>query len=166
MNAALKCSSNVESLLDFIKVHDQSGIVDAILKNKALLDYCNEIIIVNPTRTTKISSRTFASMNDIINHVIAKSIRHRSDDSGNILASGYRQRSFCSEAELRYFRDIECYHINTLHSFFFNPIWKKLGTLFGTSRELFNLFVFCLFNSGCLFRRRVLYSSSLSADVS
>jgi hypothetical protein len=77
-----------------------------------------------------------ASLNDIVNRLIAQTIRLHNANSNNYrelncLALGYRSKSATSETEMRSFFDVECYHVNTLHAFLYKAPWFRLAEKYG-----------------------------------
>lgn len=95
-------------------------------------------------------------LKDIITRLIAQIIRsHTSNNSNyremNCIALGYRVKTTNCAAELRSFMDIECYYLNTLHSFIQTTNWVILAERFGEPviRHIFNQPAFIRCSNGC-----------------
>lgn len=66
-------------------------------------------------------------MRDVLNRVIEMDIRSTSSveyRDRNVLSLGYRSKRWHSELEIKDSIGIECYFVNTLHSFFMTRHWN------------------------------------------
>jgi hypothetical protein len=71
---------------------------------------------------------------DILHRVIEMDIRSASSinyKDRNVLSLGYRSQRWHSELEIKDTLGIECYFVNTLHSFFMNRNWDLVLSRLG-----------------------------------
>jgi hypothetical protein len=75
-----------------------------------------------------------SSVRDVLNRVIESDVRNSSSleyKDRNVLSLGYRSKRWHSELEVKDSIGIECYFVNTLHSFFMTRNWELALTRMG-----------------------------------
>lgn len=88
----------------------------------------------SPPSNVVSDSQRGSSVRDVLNRVIEMDIRKASTaeyKDRNILSLGYRSQRWHSDLEVKDSLGIECYFVNTVHSFFMSRHWEVVLSRLG-----------------------------------
>ena len=129
--------------------------------NNDFLKYFHDLYIVpeDPILIVDVIQKDSGLIKDILTKLVAYLVRiqnnassNSSNSSGSVLTLGYRLTRWTSEGSMISDSDIECFFLNTLHSFVSNPNWQYIANCIGEvlTRRVYllykyNLILFLMF---------------------